>query len=105
LRLFPKRIFAGIFSRIVLSDPLASHREIAGRAIGKGEVSNTFGVGVPEVVHAVAVHTEGVDAIAIPVTSCRNIPGYSIPEEYVSCTVIVAIQRLSAIPEYTGPDR
>jgi hypothetical protein len=90
---------------ILSSDPIAGYRDIAGSAIGKGKVSETCGVAVPEIEYSVPEDSYRVFTNPGPVTSSRNIPGYSIPEDYVSCTVIVAIQRPYAIPEYTGPDR
>jgi hypothetical protein len=90
---------------ILSSDPFAGYRYIASCTIRKGEVSNTFSVGVPEIEYSVLEDSYNVFTNSGPVTSYRNIPGNSIPEEYVSCTVIVAIQRPYAIPEYTGPEQ
>jgi hypothetical protein len=52
--------------------------------------------------HTVPIHTGGVDTVAIPVADYWNIPSYSMQEEYVSCTVIIELQRPYATPEYTG---
>jgi len=41
--------------------------------VGEGPVVNTIHVAVPEVEHTIAVHTNGVIAISVPVTNYKNV--------------------------------
>ena len=94
-----KKNIRGDFSHIFLqSSPLADYR-----CINRETIRNR--VSTIAIEHTAAEHAYLGLAIAIPVTNHRNVPGYSMLEEYVSCTIIVVIQQPYAIPEYTGPDR
>ena len=69
----PLWVFFPPYILILFSVPVADYRNVTCEvAITKRHVGNTIHSAVPEIKHTIAVHTDGVIAISVPVVILRD---------------------------------